>query len=159
LIAVVGEVGSGKSSLLSAILGEMEAFHGTKVYMPKGEAYNNSGDGDDNDNNNSDSAFTAFCTQTPWVANDTLKGNIVFGRPLDSLRYEEVITACALKDDLAILPACDMTEIGELDINLSGGQKARVCLARAMYSRDTKLLLPGDPLSAVDIYVGQHLFK
>jgi ATP-binding cassette subfamily C (CFTR/MRP) protein 1 len=154
LIAVVGEVGSGKSSLLSAILGEMEAFHGTKVYIPKGQDYHSN----DNDEDR-DSAFTAFCTQTPWVVNDTLKGNIVFGRPLDSARYDQVVHACALTDDLAILPAGDMTEIGEHGINLSGGQKARVCLARAMYSRDTKLLLLDDPLSAVDSHVGQHLFK
>ena len=143
LVAIVGEVGCGKSSFLSAILGEMEPINGSKVYMPRS-------------NNNSD--FTAFCNQTPWVVNDTLKGNIVFGRPFDEKRYKQILKVCALVDDLAVLPAGDMTEIGERGINLSGGQKARVCLARSMYSTDTKVLLLDDPLSAVDSHVGEHLF-
>ena len=147
LIAIVGEVGSGKSSLLSAILGEMEPLsEQTKVYIPKSLEDPNK------------TSFTAFCTQTPWVVNDTLQGNIIFGRPFDQERYDQVVEACALRDDLAILPAGDKTEIGEHGINLSGGQKARVCLARAMYSPHTKLLLLDDPLSAVDAHVGQHLF-
>merc|ERR1712071_313366 len=99
-----------------------------------------------------------YCNQTPWVVNDTLKGNILFGRDFDEKRYDKVVKACALLDDLAILPAGDMTEIGERGINLSGGQKARVCLARAMYSAETKILLLDDPLSAVDAHVGDHLF-
>ncbi len=146
LVAVVGEVGSGKSSFLSAIFGEMEPLNGSKVYMPrKGE---HEGDGN----------FLAFCNQTPWVINDTVRGNIVFGRAFNYERYYQVVKACALEDDLAVLPAGDMTEIGERGINLSGGQKARISLARALYSPKTKVILLDDPLSAVDSHVGEHLF-
>mmetsp|Transcript_7666 Transcript_7666/g.11156 ORF Transcript_7666/g.11156 Transcript_7666/m.11156 type:complete len:936 (-) Transcript_7666:149-2956(-) len=146
LVAVVGEVGCGKSSFLSAILGEMEAINGSKVYIPQPSI--------DEDLEN----FCSYCTQTPWVVNDTFKDNILFGRKYDEDRYQKIISACALNDDLKILPAGDMTEIGERGINLSGGQKARVCLARALYSVDTQLLLLDDPLSAVDAHVGEHLF-
>ena len=147
LVAVVGTVGSGKSSFLSAILGEMESIGGTKVYMPpkEGEV-----PGDN---------LVSYCSQSPWVVNDTLRGNILFGRTFDEARYDQVVRACALTDDLAVLPAGDMTEIGERGINLSGGQKARVALARAMYSPDSQLILLDDPLSAVDAHVGEHLFK
>ena len=147
LVAVIGSVGSGKSSLLSAILGEMEALDNSEVYMPQK-------DGDAKREH-----LVSYCSQSPWVVNDTLKGNILFGRTYDDERYNEVIKACALADDLAILPAGDMTEIGERGINLSGGQKARVSLARAMYSKETQIMLLDDPLSAVDAHVGEHLFK
>jgi len=147
LVAVVGSVGSGKSSLLSAILGEMESIGDSKVYVPRDEKYKGK-DG-----------YISYCTQSPWVINDTLKGNILFGREFDQGRYDKILSACALLDDIAVLPAGDMTEIGERGINLSGGQKARVCLARAMYSTDTRLLLLDDPLSAVDSHVGEHLFS
>jgi ABC-type multidrug transport system fused ATPase/permease subunit len=100
LTAVVGSVGSGKSSLLSAILGEMEPIHGSKVYMPR-------------DDTTEEAGFVSYCAQSPWVVNDTLRGNILFGRKFDQARYDEVIEACALLDDLAVLPAGDMTEIGE----------------------------------------------
>jgi len=144
LVAVIGEVGSGKSSLLSAMLGEMESVDGSKVYFPGAKK---------------NASHTALCSQTPWVVNDTVKGNITFGRNFDSKRYKDVIEACALKADLDILPAGDMTEIGERGINLSGGQKARVCLARAMYDETSKVLMLDDPLSAVDSHVGEHLFS
>ncbi|KAL7540817.1 hypothetical protein ACHAXR_012685 [Thalassiosira sp. AJA248-18] len=147
LVAVVGTVGSGKSSFLSAILGEMESIDGTKVYMPPKK------EGEHGEN------LVSYCSQSPWVVNDTLQGNILFGRPFDEARYDEVVKACALTDDLAVLPAGDMTEIGERGINLSGGQKARVSLARAMYSPDSELILLDDPLSAVDAHVGEHLFR
>ncbi|KAL7550859.1 hypothetical protein ACHAWF_014062 [Thalassiosira exigua] len=151
LVAVVGTVGSGKSSFLSAILGEMEAVGGSKVHIPLsvGETSSPSSDGNAN----------SYCSQSPWVVNDTLRGNILFGRPFDEERYEKVVKACALVDDLAVLPAGDMTEIGERGINLSGGQKARVALARAVYSPSSRLLLLDDPLSAVDAHVGEHLFR
>ena len=145
LVAVVGSVGSGKSSFLSAILGEMEPLKGSKVYMPHPE--------------NAAPGFVSYCTQTPWVVNDTLRGNILFGRPFDQERYDQVVEACALLDDINVLPAGDMTEIGERGINLSGGQKARVSLARALYSGDTKVMLMDDPLSAVDAHVGEHIFS
>jgi len=154
LVAVVGAVGSGKSSLLSAMLGEMEPLEGAKVYLPRD---------DDLDNKNKTAVdrtnFFSYFNQTPWVINDTLRGNILFGRPFHQERYDEVVEACALLDDLAVLPAGDSTEIGERGINLSGGQKARVSLARALYSPDAKLLLLDDPLSAVDAHVGEHLFS
>eukprot|EP00980_Cylindrotheca_fusiformis_P028088 scaffold22578_cov164-Cylindrotheca_fusiformis.AAC.14 len=147
LVAVVGSVGSGKSSFLSAILGEMESMGGSKVYIPR-EDYEKEVNG-----------FVSYCTQSPWVVNNTLRGNILFGREFVEERYNEVLQCCALLDDIAILPAGDMTEIGERGINLSGGQKARVSLARAMYSKQTRLLLLDDPLSAVDSHVGQHIFS
>ncbi len=148
LVAVVGSVGSGKSSFLSAILGDMEPFNDSKVYTPR------SGSAQNEDEN----AHSAYCSQTPWVVNDTLQGNILFGRAFDAERYEQVLYACALRDDIEILPAGDKTEIGEHGINLSGGQKARVALARALYAPHTQLLLLDDPLSAVDARVGEHLF-
>merc|ERR1712159_163780 len=146
LVAVVGSVGSGKSSFLSAILGEMESIGDSKVYIPR------------NESEVGQNGFLSYCTQSPWVVNDTLKGNILFGRDFDEQRYTDVLQCCALLDDIAVLPAGDQTEIGERGINLSGGQKARVSLARAMYSTETKLLLLDDPLSAVDSHVGEHLF-
>ena len=147
LVAVVGTVGSGKSSFLSAILGEMESIGGSSVYIPRDE------------NQKGKDGFVSYCTQSPWVVNDTLRGNVLFGREYNEDRYNKIVKACALVDDLAVLPAGDMTEIGERGINLSGGQKARVSLARAMYSAETKMLLLDDPLSAVDAHVGQHLFN
>ena len=103
LVAIIGSVGSGKSSLLSAILGEMEALENSQVYMPPRA-----------DGNVAHENLVSFCAQSPWVVNDSLKGNILFGRPYDEDRYSEVVKACALMDDLAILPAGDMTEIGEI---------------------------------------------
>lgn len=147
LVAVVGSVGSGKSSFLTALLGEMESVNGSKVYIPRTrEEMNLNG-------------YISYCSQSPWIIGETIRGNIVFGRLFDRRRYERVLDYCALRDDLAILPAGDMTEIGERGINLSGGQKARIALARSFYSRDTKVLLMDDPLSAVDAHVGEHLFE
>ena len=145
LVAVVGPVGSGKSSFLSAMLGEMEPIQGSKIFMPRGGAEK--------------AGFVSYSAQTPWVVNDTLRGNVLFGREFDQERYDRIVEACALVDDLAVLPAGDLTEIGERGINLSGGQKARVSLARSLYSRDTKVLMMDDPLSAVDAHVGEHLFS
>ena len=92
------------------------------------------------------------------MQNATLRDNILFGKPYDKIRYENVINACALKTDLEILPGGDQTEIGEKGINLSGGQKQRVSLARAVYS-GSNLVFLDDPLSAVDSHVGKHIFK
>lgn len=99
LVAVVGAVGTGKSSFLSAILGEMEPINDSKVYVTQPEG---AGPG-----------YISYCAQTPWVVNDTLRGNVLFGREYDPERYQAVVEACALADDLAILPAGDETEIGE----------------------------------------------
>ncbi|XP_073338250.1 ATP-binding cassette sub-family C member 2 [Pagrus major] len=135
LVAVVGAVGSGKSSLMSALLGEM---HCTKGFI-------------------NIQGSLAFVPQQAWIQNATLKDNILFGSPHEENRFQEVITACALAPDLELLPGGDLTEIGEKGINLSGGQKQRVSLARAAYSQADIYLLD-DPLSAVDSHVGKHLF-
>ncbi|XP_014664888.1 PREDICTED: multidrug resistance-associated protein 1-like [Priapulus caudatus] len=136
LVAVVGKVASGKSSLVSALLGEMEKLIG-KVNI-KGTI--------------------AYAAQQAWIQNATLKQNIIFNKPYDARKYDRVIEACALKPDFEILPDGDRTEIGEKGINLSGGQKQRVSLARAVYN-DTEIVIFDDPLSAVDAHVGKHIFE
>ncbi|XP_011615233.2 multidrug resistance-associated protein 1 [Takifugu rubripes] len=135
LVAVVGPVGSGKSSLLSALLGEMDKLEGTVVVQ----------------------GLVAFVPQQAWIQNSTFKENIVFGQELRETWYHSVVEACALKPDLEILPAGDQTEIGEKGVNLSGGQKQRVSLARAIYC-DRAVYLLDDPLSAVDAHVGKQIF-
>lgn len=136
LVAVVGQVGCGKSSLLSALLGEMDKKEGYVVV--KGSV--------------------AYVPQQAWVQNATLEDNIIFGRELSESRYKRVIEACALLPDIEILPSGDKTEIGEKGVNLSGGQKQRVSLARAVYCNADVYLLD-DPLSAVDAHVGKHIFE
>ncbi|XP_063347264.1 ATP-binding cassette sub-family C member 2-like [Pelmatolapia mariae] len=136
LVAVVGAVGSGKSSLMSALLGEM---YSTKGFI-------------------NIRGSLAFVPQQAWIQNATLRDNILFGSPHEEKRFKEVIQACALAPDLELLPGGDLTEIGEKGINLSGGQKQRVSLARATYSQADIYLLD-DPLSAVDSHVGKHLFE
>uniref|UniRef100_A0A670ZSK9 ABC-type glutathione-S-conjugate transporter n=1 Tax=Pseudonaja textilis TaxID=8673 RepID=A0A670ZSK9_PSETE len=135
LAAIVGSVGSGKSSLISAMLGEMENIKG----------------------NINIQGSMAYVPQQAWIQNATLKDNIIFGSPLDEIRYQQVLEACALHPDLKLLPGGDLTEIGEKGINLSGGQKQRVSLARAVYS-NADIYLLDDPLSAVDAHVGRHIF-
>ncbi|UJR17989.1 hypothetical protein I4U23_004890 [Adineta vaga] len=136
LVALVGMVGSGKSSLLGALLGEMIKVNGRVGVSGK----------------------IAYVPQTAWIMNTTLRENILFGKDFDKKLYDQVIEACALKQDLAMLPARDQTEIGEKGINLSGGQRQRISLARALYS-DADIYLLDDPLSAVDAHVGAHIFK
>lgn len=135
LTAVVGSVGCGKTSLVCALLGEMEKLNGDV---------------------NVDGRI-AYVSQQAWIQNATLQDNITFGRPFKKEFYNQVIDACALGADLAMLPGGDQTEIGEKGINLSGGQKQRVSLARAVYSQADIYLLD-DPLSAVDSHVGKHIF-
>ncbi|XP_012709178.2 multidrug resistance-associated protein 5 [Fundulus heteroclitus] len=136
LVGICGSVGSGKSSLLSALLGQMTLVEG-RVAACGGFAY---------------------VSQHAWILNDSLKENILFGNEFDSERYSAVLEACCLLPDLAELPYGDMTEIGERGANLSGGQRQRVSLARALYSQRPILLLD-DPLSAVDACVGSHIFN
>uniref|UniRef100_A0A8C1VAB1 Canalicular multispecific organic anion transporter 1 n=1 Tax=Cyprinus carpio TaxID=7962 RepID=A0A8C1VAB1_CYPCA len=136
LVAVVGAVGSGKTSLISALLGELHSLKGH--INIKGSV--------------------AFVPQQAWIQNATVMDNILFGSYLDEERYRSVVDACALGPDLDLLPGRDQTEIGEKGINLSGGQKQRVSLARAVYSSADVYLLD-DPLSAVDSHVGKHLFE
>uniref|UniRef100_A0A2I3GMD5 ABC-type glutathione-S-conjugate transporter n=1 Tax=Nomascus leucogenys TaxID=61853 RepID=A0A2I3GMD5_NOMLE len=124
LVAVVGPVGCGKSSLVSALLGEMEKLEG-KVHV-KGSV--------------------AYVPQQAWIQNCTLQENVLFGQALNPKRYQQTLEACALLADLEMLPGGDQTEIGEKGINLSGGQRQRVSLARAVYS-DADIFLLDDPLS------------
>ncbi|NXN65147.1 MRP1 protein, partial [Himantopus himantopus] len=136
LVAVVGQVGSGKSSFLSAVLGEMEKLEGT--VQRRGSV--------------------AYASQQAWIQNGSLQENILFGANLNRPYYELVLESCALLPDLEQLPNGDQTEIGERGVNISGGQKQRVSLARAVYSK-ADLYLLDDPLSAVDVHVGRHLFE
>ncbi|XP_023134834.2 ATP-binding cassette sub-family C member 5 [Amphiprion ocellaris] len=136
LVGICGGVGSGKSSLLSALLGQMTLLEG----------------------NVAASGGFAYVSQQAWILNDSLKENILFGNEYDPNRYNAVLEACCLLPDLAELPYGDMTEIGERGANLSGGQRQRVSMARALYSQRPILLLD-DPLSAVDACVGSHIFK
>ncbi|KAF1761582.1 hypothetical protein GCK72_009838 [Caenorhabditis remanei] len=136
LVTIVGRVGAGKSSMLQALMGEMEklsgsiAMHGRLCYVP----------------------------QQPWIQNNTVRQNITFGKQFNEYFYTRVLDACALQVDLLILPHGDNTEIGEKGINLSGGQKARISLARAVYQNHDIYLLD-DPMSAVDAHVGSQLFS
>lgn len=104
------------------------------------------------------SGAIGYVPQESWIQNKTLRANVLFEREFDAAFYERTLGACALGPDLAVLAAGDETEIGEKGINLSGGQKARVSLARAVYQRSSLYLLD-DPLSAVDAHVARHLFE
>lgn len=135
-IAVCGSVGSGKSSLLSSILGEIPKLSGTvKV-----------------------SGTIAYVPQSPWIQSGKIEDNILFGNKMNKTRYEGVLEACVLKKDLELFSHGDQTEIGERGINLSGGQKQRLQLARAIY-QDADIYLLDDPFSAVDAHTGAQLFK
>eukprot|EP00127_Corallochytrium_limacisporum_P002056 Clim_evm44s99 gene=Clim_evmTU44s99 len=136
LVAVVGPIGSGKTSLLNAILGNLIRINGSVI----------------------DRGTVAYVSQQAWIQNATVRENILFGRSEESKFYEAVVDACALRPDLKIFPHGDSTEIGDRGLNLSGGQKQRLAMARAVYQqRDIYLL--DDPLSAVDVHVGRHLFR
>ncbi|XP_042484429.1 putative ABC transporter C family member 15 isoform X1 [Macadamia integrifolia] len=135
-VAICGTVGSGKSSLLSCILGEipklsgMVKISGTKAYVP----------------------------QSPWILSGNVRENILFGNPYDSAKYERTIKACALEKDFELFSFGDLTEIGERGINMSGGQKQRIQIARAVY-QDADIYLLDDPFSAVDAHTGTQLFE
>ena len=150
---ICGPTGSGKTSLLMALLGEMTLLEGS-VFLPCGpsrEEYDP----------DPDSGFTetiAYCAQQAWLVNDTIKQNILFAAPLDEVRYRAVISACALERDLEILDSGDATLVGEKGITLSGGQKQRISLARALYSSSRHVLLD-DCLSAVDSHTAKHIFE
>ncbi|KXN89182.1 Multidrug resistance-associated protein 1 [Leucoagaricus sp. SymC.cos] len=135
-VGVVGRVGSGKSSVLQALIGEMRRTRGEVIV----------------------GGSIAFVPQISWIRNATLRENVVFGQEDDEDKFREVIKACSLGRDLQVLPNGEETEIGEKGINLSGGQKARVSLARAAYA-DADIVLLDDPLSAVDAYVGKAILE
>ncbi|KAG8247448.1 Canalicular multispecific organic anion transporter 1 [Homalodisca vitripennis] len=208
LVAVVGSVGSGKSSLLAAVLGEMDKLSGkvnTKKFndifgiknsdlkvkvcgcIPNVDCglwtsyhrlsnvyqwYKMFSEGREDVNNeqraghlctsrtdeNIDEGSIAYVPQLAWIQNATLRKNITCAHEFDMGTFKKVVKACALEQDLEMLPGGDMTEIGEKGINLSGGQKQRISLARAVYSKADVYLLD-DPLSAVDSHVGKHIFE
>ncbi|OMO90148.1 hypothetical protein COLO4_19316 [Corchorus olitorius] len=135
-VAICGTVGSGKSSLLSCILGEMQKLSGTiKI-----------------------SGTKAYVPQSPWILTGNIRDNILFGNPYDSDKYDRTIKACALTKDFELFSSGDLTEIGERGINMSGGQKQRIQIARAVY-QDADIYLLDDPFSAVDAHTGTQLFQ
>lgn len=135
LVAIVGSIGSGKSSLLQALTGDMQRVRG--VVKMRGTV--------------------SYCQQQAWITNSSLQDNILFGKSFDQAKYLKVLRACSLERDISILSGGSSAEIGENGINLSGGQKQRLSLARAVYS-DPDIFLFDDPLSAVDAHVGKALF-
>ncbi|XP_006815134.1 ATP-binding cassette sub-family C member 9-like [Saccoglossus kowalevskii] len=138
LTMVIGKIASGKSSLIMALLGEITGYSGSVEYR--------------------DNAKISYASQTAWLLNATLRDNIIFWKDFDQVRYNAVLEACALKQDIQILPGGDMTEIGARGINLSGGQKQRISLARALYAK-TDVVILDDPLSALDVHVGDYVMK
>ncbi|XP_042231259.1 ATP-binding cassette sub-family C member 10-like [Homarus americanus] len=139
VVAIVGRVGSGKTSVLNAILAEMTKTHGVVAVAALHNGF-------------------GLATQLPWIQNGSIKDNILFGSSLDISRYKSVLSVCALDEDLHALPLRDNTMCGENGSSLSGGQKARVALARAVYQNKSIYLLD-DVLSAVDRPVAQHIMK
>ncbi|XP_022526985.2 ATP-binding cassette sub-family C member 9 isoform X6 [Astyanax mexicanus] len=140
LTMIVGQVGCGKSSLLLAMLGEMQTLSG-KVYWSNKNRYS-----------------VAYAAQKSWLLNATVEDNITFGSPFSKQRYKAVIDACSLQPDIDLLPFGDQTEIGERGINLSGGQRQRICVARALY-QNTNIVFLDDPFSALDIHLSDHLMQ
>ncbi|XP_061373093.1 ABC transporter C family member 13 isoform X2 [Gastrolobium bilobum] len=133
-VAIIGEVGSGKSSLLYSILGEMRLAHGS--------IYSN--------------GSVAYVPQVPWILSGTVRDNILFGKSYDPERYTDTLHACALHVDISLMVGGDMAYIGEKGVNLSGGQRARLALARATY-HDSDVVMLDDVLSAVDVQVAQWI--
>ncbi|KAL4454971.1 hypothetical protein ABPG74_006353 [Tetrahymena malaccensis] len=142
LVAIIGDVGCGKSSLLQSVIGEMKYDDQNELNMPKVEI-----NGD-----------ISLVNQKPWILNATVKDNIIFGFPFDEDKYEQCVKYACLKSDFKVLIDGDQTQIGEKGVNLSGGQKARVSLARSLYSNSSILLLD-DILSAVDVHVGKYIVQ
>ncbi|XP_076312445.1 ATP-binding cassette sub-family C member 4-like isoform X2 [Tachypleus tridentatus] len=135
LLAVIGPVGAGKTSLLMTILGEMPTLLGEVKVQGK----------------------VAYVSQEPWVFAGTVRDNVVLGNKFNNEKYQKIVEVCALDKDIKQLPFGDKTLVGEKGVSLSGGQKARISLARAIYF-DADVYLLDDPLSAVDTAVAKHLF-
>ena len=138
-ICIIGEVGSGKSSLIQAILNNMIIISNknTKIIV----------------NGN-----ISYVGQEAWIQNNTIQNNIIFYRPYDATKYQTILDLCELNQDLQSFPGGDLTEIGEKGVNLSGGQKARISLARAMYC-DNDIYILDDPISALDAHVGKNIMN
>ncbi|KMQ90611.1 multidrug resistance-associated protein, partial [Lasius niger] len=136
LFAVVGQVGAGKSSLMNIILKELRLQQGSIQVNGK----------------------IAYASQEPWLFAGSIRQNILFGRKMDHIRYDRVTRVCQLKRDFSMLPYGDKSIVGERGISLSGGQRARINLARAVYA-EADIYLLDDPLSAVDAHVGKHMFE
>lgn len=143
LVCIVGPVGSGKSSVFGALLGDMHLADARSCAINLDESV---------------SSKLAFAPQEAWLLSDTIQQNIIFGRPFDSSWYDEVIQRCCLHPDLEMLSDGDMTVVGEKGVSLSGGQKQRISLARAVYGR-SQLLLLDDCFSALDAHVGARVFE
>lgn len=136
LCAVIGQVGSSKSTLLNVILGELSLDMGSITK----------------------NGSISYASQEPWIFEGSIRNNIIFVEEFDEQRYKKVVEVCALERDFKLLPEGDATIVGEQGSSLSGGQKARVNLARAIYKQSDIYLLD-DPLSAVDMHVGKHIFE
>ncbi|CAG9840924.1 unnamed protein product [Diabrotica balteata] len=135
LIAVVGTVGGGKSTLLHVILKELDPIDGSVEV----------------------NGSVSYASQEPWIFGGSIRQNIIFGQKYDEIKYEEVLRVCSLEKDLALFPHADRTLVGERGAMLSGGQRARINLARAIY-KESDIYLLDDPLSAVDTHVGKQLY-
>lgn len=136
LVAVVGSTGEGKTSLVSAMLGELPPIADSTVVLR---------------------GTVAYVPQVSWIFNATVRDNVLFGSVFDPIRYERAINVTELRHDLELLPGGDLTEIGERGVNISGGQKQRVSMARAVYS-NSDVLVFDDPLSALDAHVARQVF-
>uniref|UniRef100_A0A8C9UV77 ATP-binding cassette sub-family C member 12 n=1 Tax=Spermophilus dauricus TaxID=99837 RepID=A0A8C9UV77_SPEDA len=136
VLGICGNVGSGKSSLIAALLGQMQLQKGIVAV----------------------NGTLAYVSQQAWIFHGSVRENILFGEKYDHQRYQHTVRVCGLLKDLRSLPYGDLTEIGERGLNLSGGQRQRISLARAVYS-DRQLYLLDDPLSSVDAHVGKHVFE
>ena len=140
-ICIIGEVGSGKTCLLNAIINNLLVLNKSKA-----------------EGNIQLSGKVSFVSQNSWILNDTIEQNILFFKSMDKEKYNKVLSICQLKQDLQIFQNGDQTEIGEKGVNLSGGQKARLAIARAVYN-DSDIYIFDDPLSSLDAYVGMNLFN
>ncbi|KAI1298559.1 P-loop containing nucleoside triphosphate hydrolase protein [Xylaria venustula] len=157
LSVISGKTGSGKSLMLAAILGEVDLLSGT-IAKPQVPPLHERHDSKANKDNWIIPGAVAYVAQIPWIENATVKDNILFGLPYDPYRYAKTTEVCALTKDIEMFSDGDQTEIGANGINLSGGQKWRITLARAIYSRAGILVLD-DIFSAVDAHVGRHIFE
>ena len=135
-VAICGTVGSGKSSLLSCVLGDIEKLSGTVKI----------------------SGTKAYVPQSAWILSGNIRENILFGNQYENAKYNRTVKACSVTKDFELFPCGDLTEIGERGINMSGGQKQRIQIARAAY-QDADIYLFDDPFSAVDAHTGTQLFE